>query len=432
MKSRYWLAFLSVLLFCGSFSVAQTRFSLVFNEGFGSIKVGYLNTALVLLNSIYDGLRDAEPGTVVGDYLPLPIRYKDWQAEIRWNFVQRHSLGIFVYGPSHFFQRNVLTDTFLVFSNKMRIFSGFYGPYNTEGKNESVSANFLRFSLSFFGQISSFAIGDPNNAIDSYNNNSYFEYLRTTHPGYISGGLETIPSSTKTLGIEIGYRLAKRWTCAVAMLGPVRLSNDSSITYSVMGDAGAQTTTLFERHVVDANLSVLLSIRNSVIISRLVNISALAGAGYYPGKYKLTRETDIQFPLGSHSQGVGTLDLSRSFPIGFHGGFDLSANLTNKLALVVETKWRIAKTGHLRGTAKGTSSSYDAGGNLVDTTSHQWSGILYSYSAEDLLIGSRYKILAVRETRPIEGGISSIRDIRKANLDLGGYSILVGLRIRLF
>lgn len=289
-----------------------------------------------------------------------------------------------------------------------------------------------RFSLSVFGEISSFTIGDPNNAIDSYNHNSYFEYLRTNHPEYISGGLETIPSSTKTLGIEFGYRLANRLTCAVALVGPARLSNDSSITYSVVGGAGAQTTSLFERHIVKANLSLLLSVSYSVIISRLVNISAVAGAGYYPGQYKLTREIDVQYPLGSYSHGVGILDLSRSFPIGYHGGLDLSANLTRSLALIAGLKWRVAKTGHLRGVAQGTSNSYDSEGNLTYATSHQWSGILYSYSADDLLIGSRYTMLAVRETRPIEGGINSISDIKKANLDLSGYSIIVGLRIRLF
>jgi len=288
-----------------------------------------------------------------------------------------------------------------------------------------------RFSLSLFAQISSFAIGDPNNAIDSYNHNSYFEYLRTNHPEYISGGIETIPSSTKTLGMEFGYRLAKRLTCAVAMLGPARLSNDSSITYSVVGDAGAQTTTLFERHVVDANLSVLLSIRYSVIISRFVNISALAGAGYYPGQYKITREIDVQYPLGDHSHAVSTLDFSRLFPIGFHGGLELSANLTRRVALIAGAIWRVAKTGHMRGVAQGTSSSYDAEGNLIITESRQVSGVLYSYFANDLLIGARYEVLAISSTRPEEGGIDDISDIKKANLDLSSHSIIFGLRVRL-
>ncbi len=307
-------------------------------------------------------------------------------------------------------------------------FFTFFGPTYISAQEYSKP----RFSLSFFGQISSFAVGDPNNAIDSYNHNSYFEYLRTNRPEYISGGLETIPSSTTTLGVEFGYQLATRWTCAVAMLGPARLSNDSSITYSVGGDPGVQTTTFFERHVVDADFSVLLFVRYSVLISRLVNISALAGAGYYPGQYKLTREIDVQFPLGGHSHGVGTLDLSRSFPIGFHGGLELSANLTRRLALIAGAIWRVAKTGHLQGVAQGNSNSYDAEGNLWNTTSRQFSGILYSYFADDLLIGARYEKLELSPIRPKEGGIDFISDIRKANLDLSGYSILIGLRIRLF
>jgi len=111
MKFRYWLAFLSVLLFCSSFSAAQTRFSLVFGEGFGSIKVGDLNTTLVSTNAAYDGLRKSVPGAVAGEYLPMPTRFRDWQAELRWNASRRLSIGIAVSAPLYFSNFSSLTHT---------------------------------------------------------------------------------------------------------------------------------------------------------------------------------------------------------------------------------------------------------------------------------------------------------------------------------
>lgn len=111
MRFRLGLIFVLALLLCGSLSSAQIRFSLLFNEGFGSIKMGDINTTLVSLNSAYDGLRNTEPGAVAGEYLPLPTRFKDWQVELRWNVWKGLSIGIAVSGPLHFSGISVLTHT---------------------------------------------------------------------------------------------------------------------------------------------------------------------------------------------------------------------------------------------------------------------------------------------------------------------------------
>lgn len=111
MRFRYGLIFLLALLFHGSLFPAQTRFSLVFNEGFGSMKIGDINTTLVSLNSAYDGLRHTEPGAVAGEYLPLPTRFKDWQVELRWNVWKGLSIGIAISGPMRFAHMSALTHT---------------------------------------------------------------------------------------------------------------------------------------------------------------------------------------------------------------------------------------------------------------------------------------------------------------------------------
>jgi hypothetical protein len=111
MRFRLGLIFALALLLCGSLSSAQTRFSFLFNEGFGSVKIGDINTTLVSTNAAYDGLRNSVPGAVAGDYLPLPTRFRDWQAELKWNAWRGLSIGIAVSGPLHFSGISVLTHT---------------------------------------------------------------------------------------------------------------------------------------------------------------------------------------------------------------------------------------------------------------------------------------------------------------------------------
>lgn len=111
MRFRLGLIFVLALLLCGSLSSAQTRFSLLFNEGFGSVKIGDINTTLVSTNAAYDGLRNTEPGAVAGEYLPVPTRFKDWQVELRWNVRKGLSIGIAISGPLRFAHMSNLTHT---------------------------------------------------------------------------------------------------------------------------------------------------------------------------------------------------------------------------------------------------------------------------------------------------------------------------------
>src|SRR5512140_1801354 len=117
MRFRYGLIFILTLLLCSSLANAQRRFSFLFNEGFGSVKIGDINTTLVSTNEAYDVLRQNIPGAVAGDYLPLPTRFRDWQAELRWNVWRGLSIGVAVSGPFHFSGISVLTHTMFGFQS---------------------------------------------------------------------------------------------------------------------------------------------------------------------------------------------------------------------------------------------------------------------------------------------------------------------------
>ena len=58
-------------------------------------------------------------------------------------------------------------------------------------------------------------------------------------------------------------------------------------------------------------------------------------------------------------------------------------------------------------------------------------GTLYYFNKWDIGIGTRYDDLTVWKEPPF-ASIYSITDVRKAVLDLNGYSVRAGIRIKLF
>lgn len=85
---RLKAAFLIVCLFIGSAgtsSAAQERFSLVIREGFGSLRVGDLNTTLESYNSnpALEATRLYYPDRCLGEFRPLNNKFTVWEAEIQ-------------------------------------------------------------------------------------------------------------------------------------------------------------------------------------------------------------------------------------------------------------------------------------------------------------------------------------------------------------
>ena len=60
-----------------------------------------------------------------------------------------------------------------------------------------------------------------------------------------------------------------------------------------------------------------------------------------------------------------------------------------------------------------------------------WEGILYHYIGDAYFINARHEKITVSRLPP-EAGIDSPSDVRKAFLDLGGFTFRIGLKIGLF
>jgi len=90
-----------LLLYGASLGATEKRFSLAIHGGFGSTKVGDLNSSLSSVGSKLDEMKETYPEQVTGEIGPIPTKFENWEAELRWAFWQRFSIGISLAGPTH-------------------------------------------------------------------------------------------------------------------------------------------------------------------------------------------------------------------------------------------------------------------------------------------------------------------------------------------
>ena len=311
MKLRNCLVFISVLLFCCSFSPAQTRLSLAFGAGFGSIKVGDINTTLISTNAAYDGLRNSAPGAVAGEYLPMPTGFRDWQAELRWNAWGRFSIGIAISAPLHFSNFSALTHT-------------------------------------WFGHQS---------------------------------GLPQTMNNTVAPDVHVS--------------APVSLN----FCYTVP------------------------------IITR-INLIARGGMGYYRARIEQTWSRVDRNP--DESTFVGQQYFSvKGKHIGYEGGIALEYVFNKRISLMMAGVWRFAKIGSFEGSWQSHLDSFDGYGSLTDTQNVTEEGFLYHYIGDSFYVDARHEKLILSSFFP-EYGIDMPFGQRKAFLDLGGFTLRIGVKIGLF
>ena len=157
------------------------------------------------------------------------------------------------------------------------------------------------------------------------------------------------------------------------------------------------------------------------LIQRL-NISIGGGVGFYSARISQSLRFDEITPIGKFSWSTEDQGTRRNIALGFNGNAIFEYLLNDKLALVAEFQYRLSKIGGFKGTIKHENSYGDKS---------EESGRLYYFTEWDYFIGTRHSTLEIFEAPP-EGGARWINDLREASLDLGGYSIMMGINVRLF
>lgn len=86
----------------------------------------------------------------------------------------------------------------------------------------------------------------------------------------------------------------------------------------------------------------------------------------------------------------------------------------------------------LKGNSLTETQVFDVAGNLTFINTSSTDGILYHYIGLDFSTGRMREKLVVENLDPPWYGIDLPTDIRRAFLDLGGFTLKIGLRIGLF
>jgi hypothetical protein len=289
------------------------------------------------------------------------------------------------------------------------------------GYTQEKKSFWSRFSLKLAaGVISAGSLDDVNDALESFNNNEVFDSLRKANSDLLIGQIETLDNQAFDWEAEIRFDLTQRIGFGMAVAAPFHAQKESNLTYMVIYDDGLYVRTWSYKPEVKVSSPIKLSVYYSYSFIPRLNISIGAGAGVYPSKIAQTiRRVEIwsegEYPLNYD------LKTKRNFALGYHGTAALEYSLSDRLAVVAEFQMRRIRISSLTGNEKGP----DLWGGYYDVN-----GTLYYYSTRNPNIGASYTKLRIFED-PVPDDPSLV-GLREAVLNLSGYSIRIGIRIRPF
>jgi len=280
-----------------------------------------------------------------------------------------------------------------------------------------------RFSLKLMeGWGPNVPIGDVNDCLESFNNNTVFVNYRKDRPDQLVGEIKTLDNRTSHWEAELRFDLTPRIGFGIATADAFHTRNESSVTYTYIGYVGPQIMSYTFKPEIKVFYPMRLSLYYTIFSHPKINLSIGGGFGFYNARVSQFSRIDVTGPDGTTNWAEWRRDTKRNFSLGFHGNVVLEYYFTRRIALVAEFQKRYTRVSSLKGTVKSICS---------EGFHSEKSGTLYYFTEWELFIGARYASLDVFE-KPPEGSITEIQDLRKAVLDLSGHSFRVGIRIRLF
>jgi len=265
--------------------------------------------------------------------------------------------------------------------------------------------------------------GDINTCLESFNSNELFDYMRRNFPELITGEIRELDNNASDWEAELRIGVGRRFAVSLATSEKIIQKNENFLTYIYRGSVGDQISSYTIRPEVKVAMPVRLGICYMLPLSSKINITFNTGGGYYTAKVSEYWKLGRTYPSGDSGWTIRYWETDSKRVFGFHGGIGLEYNLTKNFALVVEFQGRYVKLKDLKAIVQ-REGRYSGG-------IHEDKGTLYYFNMWDVGIGTRYDDLEVWEEPP-EISIWDIQDVRKAVLDLSGYSMRIGLRIRLF
>ena len=284
------------------------------------------------------------------------------------------------------------------------------------------------FSLSYTqGEI---GIGDLNTYLTSFNNNEVFSYIRENNPtwGEVAGEIFPLSGSYKAWEMKLFVEINSRFTVGVSTHSPYGKKKVNTITYKYHGSLWTQVHayTIYSGYT---NYSPLeLNIYYKLWGNDKFGLSFGLVSGFYRASITRHINLDLANPTGQGST-RRILESERPYLPALCGSANILAeySISPKLSLLAEIRRRYGRVKNFEGTE--LWSYGDENGNLAY---EEHKGKLWYYINDDTWTGARYGQLEISDTKPEGGWLGIPEDVRKAGLDLGGFSFSLGLKIRLF
>jgi hypothetical protein len=286
------------------------------------------------------------------------------------------------------------------------------------------------FSLVIREGFGSIAVGDLNTTLNSLNYNPVYEYLREYYPEQCVGEIREVPNGFKDWEVEFQWAAWWGFSVGIAIAGPTRFHDKSSLTYSIAEGARQTTDDTFESDI-RVSAPIRINLYRSFPIVPNIKVVINGGFGNYQTRMTHTRITNMHLPPAGQSLLTLHWEVSGR-QVGTHCGFALEYKFNDRFSMIAESQWRFAKVNSLEGIINSTLETFDEYGNLGYSFEASDEGPLYHYYGEDDLLGVVIEKLLVTSLEPPWNGIDSPYDIRKAFLDLSGYTFKIGLRIKMF
>jgi len=259
--------------------------------------------------------------------------------------------------------------------------------------------------------------------------NSIYDSIREADPDRIVGEILRVPNLFAEWEAELQWTNG-RFGVGLAVRNAGSIHQQSSLTYTRFGYAGTQIEERGNTSDIRLRPSLSINLYYSGPIHPNIDLAFSAGAGYYRVHMLYDENWDILTPLGDRGVGDSLINVSGA-AFGFHFKGGLEYRFSNRLSVLLDSRWRFARIGNLTGDVTVTSRVYDTEGNLIDTMINSAVGSLYHPIETDLGVGGRVGRLIVRDSPP-ELGSGFPTDIRRGIIDLTGFGVEIGFRIKLF
>jgi len=262
----------------------------------------------------------------------------------------------------------------------------------------------VEFSLKFHGGMSHMLISDLNDALqgttDYYRdlpNVDIEEELEPIHSGFEYGG-EIIIHLTPRIGIGFGggyIQACKKTTIDVTWEGsPYKDTANPEVT------------------AIPLTFGLYLGLP----LAKIMNFTINTGIGYYLGTVKWHYSWD------SESHDYEENWEAKSNAVGFHGGLGFEFNISRNLAMVIEGFGRYAKLKSCKGDYSWKREFFGHEEGIIEDAT------LWYYEWRSTDTGKEYPRIKFDDEMPTETSFQ--KNVREGDIDLTGFSVRAGIRIK--